>query len=104
MGTLYYGSARTPIEIEDRALAHLKFVILSKLRRNEGCGFSWVRGADAGGGRSTIWLSPSVPLQFDFTETGRPELNRAWLEALNQQASTTGGLSLLDEPPERGSA
>jgi len=100
VGTLYYGNARTPIEIEDRALAHLKFVILSKLRRNEGFGFSWVKAVDAGSGRTTIWISPSIPLQFDFSDPGRPQLNRAWLEALNQQAATSGGLSLVDEPAE----
>lgn len=100
MGTLFYGNARTPIEIEDRALAHLKFVILSKLRRNEGFGFSWSKGVDIGSGRSTVWISPSIPLQFDFTEASRPPLNRAWLEALTQQAATSGGLILVDEPTE----
>lgn len=100
MGTLYYGNARTPIQIEDRALAHLKFVILSKLRRNEGFGFSWSKGIDVGSGRSTVWVAPSIPLQFDFDEPARPALNRAWLEALNRQAATSGGLTLVDEPAE----
>lgn len=54
MGTLYYGDSRVPIEIEDRALAHVKLVILAKLRRGEGFGFSWNYGADGGGGRSTV--------------------------------------------------
>ena len=102
MGTLYYGNARTPIEIEDRALAHLKFVILSKLRRNEGFGFSWSKGVDVGSGRSTVWIAPSIPLQFDFDEPARPSLNRAWLELLTQQAATSGGLTVVDEPAEPG--
>lgn len=100
MGTLYYGSARTPIEIEDRALAHLKFVVLAKLRRNEGFGFSWAKAPEAGSGRSTVWISPSVPLQFEFAEGRRPLLNRAWLEVLTQQASTSAGLTLVEEPAE----
>lgn len=104
MGTLYYGNARTPIEIEDRALAHVKFVILSKLRRNEGFGFSWAKSVDLGSGRSTVWMAPSIPLQFDFTEVTRPALNRAWLEVLNQQAATSGGLTLVDEPREPDAA
>lgn len=95
MGTLYYGDARTPIQIEDRALAHLRFVILAKLRRNEGFGFSWA-GTD--GVRSTIWLHPSVPLQFESSGPESPPLNRAWLEVLTQQAATSDGLTLLDEP------
>lgn len=99
MGTLYYGNARTPIEIEDRALAHVKFVILAKLRRNEGFGFSWATPPSAGSGRSTIWISPSVPLQFEFGDNHQPLLNRDWLEVLNQQAATSGGLTVVDEPP-----
>jgi len=104
MGTLYYGTARTPIEIEDRALAHLKFVMLSKLRRNEGFGFSWAKPSEAGSGRSTVWISPSVALQFDFAGAHRPPLNRAWLESLTLQAATSAGLTLLEEPPEHPAA
>ncbi len=98
MGTLYYGDARTPIAIDDRALAHLKFVILAKLRRNEGFGFSWVKGLGEGSGRSTIWVHPSIPLHFEFNGNRAPTLNRAWLEALTQQAATSGGLTIVDEP------
>ena len=98
MGTLYYGDARTPIEIEDRALAHIKFVILAKLRRNEGFGFSWVKGLGEGSGRSTIWIHPSIALQFEFNGNRAPSLNRAWLEVLTQQAATSGGLSIVEEP------
>ena len=100
MGTLYYGNARTPIEIDDRALAHLKFVMLAKLRRNEGFGFSWATPPSAGSGRSTVWISPSVALQFEFAESRQPLLNRAWLESLTQQGSTSGGLTLVDEPDD----
>lgn len=98
MGTLYYGDSRTPIEIEDRALAHLKFVILAKLRRNEGFGFSWVKPVSEGSGRATVWLHPSIPLVFEFNGNRMPSLNRAWLEALTQQAATGGGLSIMEEP------
>ena len=100
MGTLYYGNARTPIEIDDRALAHVKYVMLAKLRRNEGFGFSWTTPPSAGSGRSTVWISPSVALQFEFAEARQPLLNRAWLESLTHQGSTSAGLTLVDEPPE----
>ena len=100
MGTLYYGNARTPIEIDDRALAHLKFVMLAKLRRNEGFGFSWATPPSAGSGRSTVWISPAVALQFEFAESTPPLLNRTWLEQLTQQGATSGGLTLVDEPDE----
>jgi hypothetical protein len=95
---LLYGDSRTPIEIDDRALAHLRFVMLAKLRRGEGFGFSWSHGSAHGGGRSTVWMHPSIPLQFEFDGSRSPALNRAWLEVLTQVAATSGGLSLVDEP------
>lgn len=98
MGTLYYGDARVPIEVEDRALAHVKFVILAKLRRNEGFGFSWMKPLSEGSGRGTVWLHPSIPLHFEFSGSRSPNLNRAWLELLTQQAATSGGLTLVEEP------
>ena len=98
MGTLYYGDARVPISVDDRALAHLRFVVLTKFRRGEAFGFSWVKAATEGSGRSTVWLHPSVALQFEFEGSRSPSLNRLWLESLTQQASTTGGLTLTEEP------
>lgn len=41
MGTLHHGSATEPIHIEDRALANLKVVIATKLRRQESFTLSW---------------------------------------------------------------
>jgi hypothetical protein len=99
VGTLYYGDARVPIEVEDRALAHVKFVILAKLRRNEGFGFSWVKPLSEGSGRGTVWIHPSIALHFEFSGSRSPNLNRAWLEALTQQAATSGGLTIVEEPP-----
>jgi hypothetical protein len=39
MGTLNY--AKTTVEFDDRVLAHLKVVIVSKLRRGEPLQLSW---------------------------------------------------------------
>lgn len=41
VGTIFYGGSATPIHIEDRALAHLKVVVATKLRRNESFTVSW---------------------------------------------------------------
>lgn len=98
MGTLYYGDARIPIPIDDRALSHLRFVILTKLRRGESFGFSWTKSVAEGSGRSTVWIHPAVPLHFEFDGSRSASLNRHWLEALTQQAATSGGLMLVDEP------
>ncbi|WP_150953272.1 hypothetical protein [Microbacterium testaceum] len=103
MGTLYYGDVATPIEIEDRALAHVKVVIATKLRRGESFTLSWVHGPDQEVGRSTVWLHPSIPLRFVFDEPEPALLSRAWIEALATSANSSGGLLLVDEPESSGS-
>ncbi len=97
MGTLFYGESATPIHIEDRALAHLKVVIATKLRRRESFTLSWQHTQEQPTGRSTIWLGPSIPLRFTFDEPEAPELNRQWLEDLAQSANSSGGISLVRE-------
>jgi len=72
--------------------------MMGKLRRGEGFGFSWGKTAEQGSGRSTIWVHPGVELHFEYEDAARPNLNRAWLEALTRQANTAVGLSLVDEP------
>lgn len=98
MGKLIYGANRI-IEIDDRALAHLKVVILTKLRRGESFAFSWDNDVDAGSGRGTIWISPGVPLEFTFFGNRRPALNRGWIYALTTTVER-GDLSLVPEPPD----
>ncbi|MCE7483564.1 hypothetical protein LZG07_16840 [Microbacterium profundi] len=97
MGTLYYGSATEPIHLEERALAHLKVVIATKLRRQESFTLSWKHLEDEPGGRSTIWLHPSIPLRFTFDEPETPVLNQQWIEALMHSANSSGGIMLVDE-------
>lgn len=97
MGMLYYGGLADPIQIEDRALAHLKVVIATKLRRNESFTLSWRHPEGDPMGRSTIWLHPSIPLRFVFDEPEPPELRSEWITAMAQSASSTGGISLVPE-------
>lgn len=97
MGIILYGGATEPIHIDDRALAHLKVVIATKLRRNESFTLSWKHPEDDLAGRSTIWLHPSIPLRFTFDEPDVPPLNMKWVEELMQSANSTGGISLVDE-------
>jgi hypothetical protein len=92
-----YGSSTAPILIEDRALAHLKVVIATKLRRHESFTLSWVHKNGDAPGRSTIWLHPSIPLRFVFDETEPPELNAEWISILSSTLSSTGGICLIDE-------
>jgi hypothetical protein len=98
VGTLYYGDARYPIPVDDRALAHIKVVVVNKLRRGESFTFSWVKTRGEGHGRSTVWLSPSLPLHFEFEGSKAPLLNRRWLEELSLVAGSGSGLVVVDEP------
>lgn len=100
MGLLYYGGTAAAIPVEDRALAHLKVVIATKLRRNESFTLSW-RHPDGGEpGRSTIWLHPSIPLRFVFEETAAPELHTEWIQAMANSANSSGGITLVPEDVE----
>ena len=95
MGTIYYGGSATPIHIEDRALAHLKVVIATKLRRGESFTVSWQHLPDEPRGRSTIWLHPSIPLRFVFEEPDLPPIDRAWLEELANSVNLSGGIEMI---------
>ena len=54
MGKLIYGAPTWSVEFEDRALAHLRIVIIAKLRRSESFTFSWKFEAAYGSGRSSL--------------------------------------------------
>lgn len=97
VGTLYYGDSGTPIGIEDRALAHVKFAVTTKLRRGESFTLSWKHPEDQARGRSTIWVHPNIPLRFVFDEPEAPELSRDWVEELMRSANSTGGIMLVEE-------
>lgn len=98
MGYLLYGQPAEEIEIEDRALAHIKLVMIAKLRRNESFAFSFAHDLDGETGRTTVWVHPALALRFRFDETQQPELNRAWLDRLVSAANSVDGLRLIPEP------
>lgn len=94
---IYYGGAAEPISVEDRALAHLKVVIATKLRRNESFTLSWRHPEGDRPGRSTIWLHPSIPLRFVFDEPEQPTLSAEWITAMANSANSSGGITLVPE-------
>lgn len=102
MGTIYYGGSATPIHIDDRALAHLKVVIATKLRRSESFTVTWQHPHDQPRGRSTIWLHPSIPLRFVFDDPEPADLSRAWIEELASSANSSGGITLISEHFDTG--
>lgn len=98
MGRFIYGSTGSSVDIDDRALAHLRVVVMNKLRRSESFMFDIEMGD--GSGRRTFWLHPAVPMQFHFFGSRTPRLNRAWIEELMQAASSPNGLTLTQEPAD----
>lgn len=100
MGYLLYGRPAEAIEIDDRTLAHVKIVILAKLRRGEAFAFSFEHDVRDGSGRSTIWIHPTIPIQFNFAGSRQPVLNREWIDALIVTANSVDGLRLIPEPAE----
>ena len=102
MGDLYYGMNAARVEIPDRLLAHLKVVIATKLRRGESFTLSWQHAPGEPGGRSTIWLEPSIPLRFVFDSDDPEMLNPEVIRDLAAAANSSGGLSvsLGDTVPE----
>jgi len=100
VGKLIYGGRDGyEVEIDDRALAHLKVAVFAKLRRNESFSFSWESGSDDEGGRHSIWVSPASMIHFYFYGTRPPVLNRTWLKQLISSAND-GDLRLIEEPVE----
>jgi len=97
MGTLTYDSTFAT-EFDDRVLSHLQLVIGAKLRRGESFHFGWKDEATTGGGRTIIWLHPTVPLVYTFESDGIPSINRRWIDALMETANGPAGLQLISEP------
>ena len=96
MGYLMYDSS-TQISFEDRVLAHLEVVIVSKLRRKESFALSWREASENGDGRTTIWIDPSIPLRFRYSGSRLPSLDREWVERLATAAASSSGLIAIDE-------
>ena len=96
MGYLIYGST-TEYEIEDRTLAHLKIAVVAKLRLQESFLLNWTVPPENGSGRVSIWLSPAIPVQFRFSGSKPPELNKTWLDALARSAHGIRGMVVMSE-------
>ena len=60
MGRFIYDTLGNSVEIDDRTLAHLRIVMMNKLRRSEP--FMFDVDLPRGGERRSYWIHPSVPL------------------------------------------
>ena len=100
MGYFYYGNNSYAVQIDDRALAHLKIAILSLLRAGKSMAFCFDRSADLGSGREALWISPSTEIRFVFLGSRPPRINHEWLRDIVETANTATGLRLVREPQE----
>lgn len=102
VGRFIYGAAADSVDIDDRTLAHLRIVVMNKLRRGEP--FMYDTKLGDGIGRRSFWLHPAIPLQFHFSGGRAPRINRAWLDELMKAASGPNGLTVMPEPPDPAQA
>lgn len=96
MGVLVYGSDSQAFEIDDRALSHLKVIILGRFRRHEAFTLSWNNARDAGGGREFLWMNPALPLRFQIHTNPGP-INPEWLKVLSDGVNGSD-VCLVAEP------
>ena len=64
MGTLYYGSTRLALRVDDRILAHLRVVVTAKLRRGESFAISWTDPDRPDQARESVWVHPGADLMY----------------------------------------
>lgn len=98
MGAFIYGSPFMEIQFDDRTLSHLQVAMGSKLRRGESFFFTWKQGDHGPETRSSIWVSPGIPMMFKYSGGRTPVLNLGWVHVLEETANSTRGLVLLPEP------
>jgi hypothetical protein len=84
------------IEVEDRLLAHVQTVVITKVRRNEGFVLSWTEAPSQGSGRRSIWIHPHLELVFEYNGSKRPELDQKQAEEMMNRAGTNSGLDLAE--------
>jgi hypothetical protein len=99
MGSFIYDGSANAFEVDDRTLAHVRIVVMNKLRRSEP--FMFELTMRDGSGHRSFWIHQSVPLQFRIFDAHQVRINRLWIETLMKAASGPSGLFLSPEPAEQ---
>ena len=68
MGRFIYDTMSNAIEIDDRTLAHLRIVVMNKMRRSESFMFEFEPGD--GSGRRSFWIHPPCRCSSTSSEAG----------------------------------
>jgi hypothetical protein len=99
MGQFIYNSM-IHVTVDDTALAHLEAVVGAKLRVNEPFYFSWNWHLSTSDSRTTVWLHPSISVQYRYLAIRRPALDRIGVAQMLLQANSATGPSItLDQIP-----
>ncbi|WP_191966761.1 ATP-dependent DNA ligase [Microbacterium testaceum] len=91
MGRLIYRD-RASFDIDDRILAHLRIVVMNKLRRNEG--FMLQLPVNEGVRQASLWIHASNALVMQFYGGREPVIDRALVDQMMHDASGADGLTL----------
>ncbi|CAH0327467.1 ATP-dependent DNA ligase [Microbacterium sp. Bi128] len=91
MGRLIYRD-RATFDIDDRLLAHLRIVIMNKLRRNEG--FMLQVPVNEGVRQASLWIHASNALVLQFYGGREPAIDRELVDQMMHDASGSDGLTL----------
>lgn len=81
-------------EFNDRVLAHLETAIVRKLLRREAFPLSWGEPTKHA---TTLWIAPSAPLVFQYSEPGVQDLNPVWVGVLEWSSGRPHGMRVLSE-------
>lgn len=92
MGRLIY-QERHVLDIEDRLLSHLRVVIMNKLRRQEPF---MLMAPHPEQGTLSLWLHPFTPIVLQFYGSRPPQLDKALIDQMMQDASGPNGLVLAN--------
>lgn len=95
MGTIVHGNMS--VDFEDRLLTHLQIVIMQRFRRNEPLIISWLDSVTVGDGRSSMWMTPMLPVYFKFAGSRVPTIDHDWLRTLSESAASSTGLILTTQ-------
>ncbi|MCM3695419.1 hypothetical protein [Microbacterium oleivorans] len=96
MGRLAFGAET--VTLDDRLLAHLEVVMVTKLRRREPFILTWTVDPSLGSGRVSRWVGVSTSWDVRYHSRSTGPLNPAWIESLMATANSPSGLRIVPEP------
>jgi len=79
MGRIFYDGFDEPFHIDDVELAHLKVIVVSKMRRNE----HFLLRLE---GPGELWIAPTAEVRFEFDSAEAAPLDRDRLSEIQREA------------------